>query len=89
MESIASFRQQIDFESCLGGTSVDYLKELTYPDRKAIHNLKYYTWVEQQEKDIEDLNALWYDRELWPKLFNQPEKWDEMIEEFNQMSGVL
>ncbi|MBF0279511.1 MAG: pyridoxal-phosphate dependent enzyme [SAR324 cluster bacterium] len=79
----------IDFENCLGGVSVDYLKELTYPERKAIHNLKYYTWVEQQEKDIEDLNALWYDRDLWPKLFNQPEKWDEMIEEFNQMSGVL
>lgn len=79
----------IDFESCLSGAATDHLKELTYLDRKAIHNLKYYTWVEQQEKDLEDLNALWYDRKLWPKLFNQPKKWDEMIEEFNQMSGVL
>ena len=29
---------------------VDYFKELTYPERKAIHNLKYFTWVEQQGK---------------------------------------
>ena len=37
------------------------MKELNYNDRKAIHNLKYYTWVEQQGKDVEDLNQLWYD----------------------------
>jgi hypothetical protein len=78
----------VDFESCMLGTTVDYVKELSYPERKAIHNLKYYTWVEQQEKDVEDLNDLWYDRDLWPRLFNQPDRWDEMIEEFNAMSGV-
>ena len=38
------------------------LQELTYPDRKAIHNLKYFTWVEQQGKEVADLNQLWYDR---------------------------
>lgn len=79
----------LDFEKCLRGTSLDHLKELTYRDRKALHNLKYYTWVEQQEKEVEDLNALWYKRDLWQTLFRQPEKWDEMIEEFNEMSGVL
>jgi cysteine synthase len=78
----------VDFERCLLGTTVDYMKELNYNDRKAIHNLKYYTWVEQQQKDVEDLNALWYDRELWPRLFDQPKRWDEMIEEFNALSGV-
>jgi hypothetical protein len=35
--------------------------ELTYADRKRIHNLKYYTWVEQQGKNVQDLNAQWYD----------------------------
>ena len=61
------------------------MKELTYTDRKMIHNLKYFTWVEQQERSIEDLNQLWYDRKIWKNIFDQPVKWDEMIEEFNKM----
>ncbi len=72
-----------DFEKCINGTGSDNMKELTYDDRKAIHNLKYFTWVEQQAKEIEDLNQLWYDRKLWPSIFDQVYKWDEMIEEFN------
>ncbi len=78
-----------DFEKCLMGTSVDYMKELTYVDRKVIHNLKYYTWIEQQGKELEDLNQLWTDRDIWLKLFSQPERWDELIEEFNRMTGLL
>ncbi len=78
-----------DFEKCILGTTVDYMKELTYPERKAIHNLKYFTWVEQQQKEVEDLNQLWYDRDIWPKLFNQVHRWDEMIKEFNDRTGVL
>ena len=31
-----------DMEKCICGTSVDYLRELSYQDQKAIHNLKYY-----------------------------------------------
>ncbi len=72
-----------DFEKCIWGQGIDYLKELTYADQKAIHNLKYFTWVEQQQKNVEDLNRLWYDRELWPEIFNQTERWDEMIKDFN------
>ncbi len=74
-----------DFEKCILGQKTDNMKELTYIDRKAIHNLKYFTWVEQQSKEIEDLNQLWYDREIWDKLFHQVNKWDEMIVEFNEM----
>lgn len=29
---------------------IDHLKELNYHDKKSIHNLKYFTWVEQQGK---------------------------------------
>lgn len=79
-----SIQAAMDAEKLLRGICTDHTKELTYVDRKAIHNLKYFTWVEQQEKDIEDLNALWYDRELWPALFNQTQRWDELIEEFNK-----
>ena len=85
----AKLQAAIDFERCLAGQHVDHLKELTYPDKKAIHNLKYFTWVEQQAKEIEDLNQLWYDREIWDKIFRQNEKWDEMINEFNEETGVL
>ncbi|PLX13434.1 MAG: pyridoxal-5-phosphate-dependent protein subunit beta, partial [Marinilabiliales bacterium] len=78
-----------DMEKCMFGTTCDHMKELTYEDQKAIHNLKYFTWIEQQAKELEDLNQLWYDREIWPKLFNQPEQWDSMINEFNDMTGLL
>jgi cysteine synthase len=78
-----------DFERCMLGQAPSYMKELSYNDKKAIHNLKYFTWVEQQQKQVEDLNQLWYDREIWPKLFHQVEKWDELIHAFNQRTGVL
>ena len=78
-----------DLERGLHGQTTDSFRELTHPDRRAIHNLKYYTWVEQQEMDVHDLEQLWYDRELWPRIFNQPARWDEMIDEFNAETGVL
>jgi hypothetical protein len=78
-----------DLERCLWGQGEDFFRELTYADRKAIHNLKYFTWVEQQGKEIEDLNRLWQDREIWPRIFGQVERWDEMIRQFNEQTGLL
>ena len=78
-----------DFEKCIFGQQTDNMRELNYQDRKAVHNLKYYTWIEQQAKDSEDLQQLWYDREIWNKLFNQVHRWDELINEFNERTGVL
>jgi cysteine synthase A len=78
-----------DLERCLWGQGEDFFRELTYADRKAVHNLKYFTWVEQQGKEIEDLNQLWQDRELWPRIFGQVERWDEMIRQFNEQTGLL
>jgi cysteine synthase len=78
-----------DFEQCLPGARCDNMKELNYNDRKAIHNLKYYTWVEQQGKDTEELNQLWYDRDVWDTMFRQVERWDELINEFNGRTGLL
>jgi cysteine synthase len=77
-----------DYEKCLSGISIDYFKELNYYDRKAIHNLKYFTWVEQQGKEVEDLNQLWYDSGIWNELFNQVDRWDELIKEFNERTGL-
>jgi cysteine synthase len=78
-----------DLERYLYGTTTDYMKELTYTEKKTIHNLKYYTWVEQQQKEVNDLNQLWDDRELWTRIFNQYKVWDQLIMEFNEMTGLI
>jgi len=78
-----------DFEKCILGSTVDHMKELNYYDPKAVNNLKYFTWVEQQGKLVEDLNQLWNDREIWNKQFNQIHRWDELINEFNERTGLL
>ena len=66
----------------------DYMKELNYYDRKSIHNFKYFTWIEQQGKTIEELNELWKP-EFWDETFSQVSEWDEYIEEFNRRTGLL
>ena len=83
-----SIQAGIDHERYIMGAKTDYMKELTYTDKKTIHNLKYFTWIEQQQKEIEDLNQLWYDREIWPRIFDQSKKWDELIIEFNSITGL-
>jgi len=71
------------FESSLMKQSIDYFKELTYYDKKAIHNLKYFTWIEQQGKEVEELNAQWYDENYWTERFGIVPEWDRLIDEFN------
>jgi cysteine synthase A len=62
---------------------IDYFRELTYYDRKAIHNLKYFTWVEQQGRTPEELNAQW-DPEYWRALFeDEVIEFDRLITSFN------
>ena len=62
----------------------DFFKELSYEDRKAIHNLKYYTWVEQQGRTVEELNAQW-NPEYWRARFvEEVVKFDRLIDEFNR-----
>ena len=58
------------------------MRDLGYRDRKMIHNLKYYTWVEQQGKTSEELNQLW-DPAFWDELHGQAAGWDQAIEAFN------
>ena len=76
-----------DHAAALEHQGIGYFKELTYYDRKAIHNLKYFTWVEQQGRTVDELNAQW-DDEYWRTLFEDEVKvFDEMIGEFNAMVG--
>ncbi|MBQ3356670.1 MAG: pyridoxal-5-phosphate-dependent protein subunit beta [Oscillospiraceae bacterium] len=72
------------------GLKTDNLLELTYTERKRVHNLKYYTWVEQQARDVKDLNALWYDTKgTWDAVHAQAKEMDELINEFNEATGLL
>lgn len=71
----------------LAHQSIDFFKELSYYDRKAIHNLKYYTWVEQQGKTYEEINAQW-DPEYWRSLFeDEVGYFDRLIAEFNALAS--
>jgi cysteine synthase len=62
-------------------------RELGYRDRKAIHNLKYYTWVEQQGKTPAELDAQW-DPSYWTGLYTEEAaQADRAIDEFNRLAG--
>ncbi len=80
----------IDFHQNLLALTTDYMQELTYYDKKRIHNLKYFTWIEQQGKDLEELESQWYDYEnYWGNIHQQVSKIDELIKEFNEKAGLL
>lgn len=64
--------------------SIDNTLELSYYERLRIHNLKYYTWIEQQGKDVEELKAQWYDREYWLRVQERVDEIDRLIDDFNE-----
>nr|WP_321307830.1 pyridoxal-phosphate dependent enzyme [uncultured Sphaerochaeta sp.] len=70
--------------ACAHAQGIDNLKELNYYDRLAVHNLKYYTWVEQQGKTYEEINAQWYDKNYWKDIPAMADQIDELIESFNK-----
>jgi cysteine synthase len=77
------------FARYLQGISTDNLSELSYVDRRRIHNLKYFTWVEQQGKTYEEILAQWYDPDYWTGVQGQVGKIDALIENFNARAGLL
>jgi cysteine synthase len=76
------------FSRYLEGIQTDNLRELSHQDRKALHNLKYFTWVEQQGKTVEELGRLW-DPDFWTETWAQVAQWDELIKAFNERTGLL
>jgi len=87
--SYSDVQSQRDLE-LLSSTTIDHTKELSYYDRKAIHNLKYYTWIEQQGRSVEELNAQWDDHDnYWYSMFDQVDEIDALIKDFNDRVGLL
>ncbi len=72
------------FHSNLAGQKTDNMLELNYIQRKRIHHLKYYTWIEQQARDLDELNAQWYDPNYWKSIQDSVGPIDELIIDFNQ-----
>ncbi len=79
----------VDYEGRLQGVDISSMIEMSYYEKKRMHNLKYFTWVEQQGKTVEELDAQWYDLTYWEEHFSKADKWDERINEFNEKTGVL
>ncbi|MGB1252937.1 MAG: pyridoxal-phosphate dependent enzyme [Candidatus Promineifilaceae bacterium] len=79
----------VAYERYMLGENIQNMIELGYYDRKRIHNLKYYTWVEQQGKTYEEIQAQWYDDSYWSNIPAQAETLDQLIEEFNSRVGLL
>ena len=71
------------------GCTTDTMAELTYADRKRVHNLKYYTWVEQQGKTYDEIQRQWYDPEYWEELHQGTDAIDKLIDEFNAAVGLM
>ncbi len=78
-----------DFARWLQGQSTDNMLELRYTDRKRVHNLKYYTWVEQQGKTYEEIQEQWYQHDYWTDVQKLAPEIDALIEAFNAEVGFL
>jgi cysteine synthase len=77
-----------DHAAVIGHQGMDWYKELGYYDRKAIHNLKYFTWIEQQGKTSEELNAQWQP-EYWQEMFEgEIGTFERLIADFNRKVGL-
>lgn len=82
-DAVAAFHQY------LLGQSTDFMEELTQQGRRRIHNLKYYTWVEQQGKTYDEIQAQWFDEGYWTGIPAHAEELDSLITEFNARTGLL
>lgn len=74
-----------DFHKHLMGAKIDSMMELTHYDRKRIHHLKYFTWIEQQMFNLTELNRQWYDYDsYWSETQKLVPRIDKLIERFNE-----
>lgn len=79
----------VHFAHYLEGQSTDNMLDLTYQDQRRVHNLKYYTWVEQQGRTYEEIQDQWYDPNYWTGFQSQVEEIDNLIITFNEKVGLL
>ena len=79
-----------DYAQHISAIKTDSMMELAHTDRRRIHNLKYYTWIEQQMFDPSELNRQWYDYEnYWGSIRQLTPRIDELITQFNRRVGLV
>ncbi len=78
----------VDDARYLKGVTTDWLQELSYADRRRVHNLKYFTWVEQQGRTYDEIQDQWYDPDYWTDCHSQVEEIDGLIVDFNKRVGI-
>jgi hypothetical protein len=71
------------FGACLLGAASDHVIELTEMSRRAIFNLGYYTWVEQQGVWVADFEAR-RSQLFWRNIQESLHEWDRLTIEFNK-----
>lgn len=79
-----------DYHVSILGQKTDNMLELNYLQKRRIHNLKYYTWIEQQGKTLKELDRQWYDYDnYWNSIHSQVAQIDEIIKEVNEKVGLI
>jgi cysteine synthase len=73
----------------LQGEGTGNMLELSAQDQRRIHNLKYYTWVEQQGRTYDEILAQWHEPDYWTGVQKQAPQIDALIDEFNAKVGLL
>ena len=80
---------QVVYARDIMGLGIDNMEELTYYGKKRIHNLKYYTWVEQQGKTHEEIQEQWYNDSYWTSTVEKADEIDALIDDFNKQTGLI
>ncbi|MCK4791264.1 MAG: pyridoxal-phosphate dependent enzyme [Desulfobacteraceae bacterium] len=82
-------RAIMDYHRYLLEQKTDAMMELSHYERKRIHHLKYFTWIEQQHFELDELNRQWYDYDnYWSNIQTLTPKIDNLIADFNQRVGL-
>lgn len=76
------------YHGALKNQRIDNVLELSYYEKLRIHNLKYFTWIEQQGRTGEELNSQWYDRNYWKNIQKLTSVIDKEIIDFNKEVGL-
>jgi len=74
---------KVRHESIFKGVKTDWVQEGTYRQRKTWHNLKYYTWVEQQGKTVEELNYS-KTKKFWTEQKNRVCETDSLMKKYRE-----
>lgn len=78
-----------DYEKSLISQNTEWMLELSYYDKRRIHNLKYFTWVEQRGKRVDELEEQWNNENYFKEKFNSYKICDDLIREFNERVGLI